>query len=81
MIPASVNKIGDYSLAYYSYAAYETRKNTDFIMYGKRGTAAETYANKENLVFIDLDDITAESIQPDMAGLGTRKELLRDLGI
>ena len=54
-IPASVTDIGDEAFGYF----YEksTREYVNFTIYGYTGTAAETYANENDLTFINLDAV------------------------
>ena len=54
-IPASVTSIGEYAFGYDSQDQNGREKYDDFIIYGYRGTAAETYANENGFTFIPLD--------------------------
>ena len=49
-IPESVETIGEYAFGYYGSALSE-----NFYIIGKVGSAAETYANENNIKFIDKD--------------------------
>lgn len=59
IIPRSVEEIGT---AAFGYKDYDFDKDTgtlydDFIIYGYKGTEAESYAKKNNITFIDLNTV------------------------
>lgn len=49
-IPDNVTNIGDHALGYYDFDGHEEKDN-DFIIYGKKGSIAEIYANKNGFTF------------------------------
>ena len=54
-IPDSVIKIGDYAFGYYEdkWSDYINKLIDDFKIYGVKGSAAETYANKHKIPFVE----------------------------
>lgn len=56
-VPESVTDIGKHALGYNSTKA----KNTDFVICGKPGTAAETYAKENGFKFVDANHIHSAS--------------------
>ena len=56
-IPDSVTDIGNKAFGYYEdESTYEEKKVENFTIYGRPGTAAETYANENGFAFIALDE-------------------------
>ena len=51
-IPNSVTKIGDYAFGY-TYSNKQYVKISGFTIYGKKGTAAERYANSDGFKFVE----------------------------
>ena len=60
-IPDSVTNIGDKAFGYYyEESTDEDKKLPNFTIYGYRNTAAETYANENDLTFINLDAVDCD---------------------
>ena len=65
-IPASVTEIGENAFGYYYLDEINRmEKNTDFVIYGEKGSAAEAYATKENFEFIDINNPDPDIIYYD----------------
>ena len=58
-IPASVTEIGEKAFGY----SDSGKKAENFTIYGYRGTAAETYANKNGFTFVPLDLVEFERFE------------------
>ena len=61
-IPDSVTSIGDQAFGYYSsydyfYHGYDRKKDSDFIINGIPGSAAEAYANKNGFEFVAIEKL------------------------
>lgn len=61
-IPETVKSIGDHAFGYSDYDDETDTyiKQEDFIIYGFAETAAETYANENNITFIALKDVKGD---------------------
>ena len=55
-IPDSVTYIGNYAFGYFRNEYGDWRKIKPFTIYGKKGSAAETYANEHGIEFIEKTD-------------------------
>lgn len=68
VIPKAVTTIDDYAVGYIEVFLdgdnSKIEKVDGFTIYGHKGTAAETYANKNGFIFIDLDEPTPEPVDP-----------------
>lgn len=62
VIPKSVESIGEYAFGYQSYDldSHSGTLYDDFKIYGYAGTAAETYANENNITFIALEEVSGD---------------------
>ena len=68
-IPKSVTTIGDYAFNYYElYHVHNFKYESDFIIKGYKGTAAESYAKDNELTFIDLESAPAKVVYGDVNG-------------
>ena len=57
-----VNTIGDYALGFhYVDLSYDRVKINDFVIYGTPCTAAETYANENDITFVAVGEVPEES--------------------
>ena len=62
-IPATVTSIAPYAFGYvHDESTGEAVLMDDFTIYGYSGTAAEEYANKNGITFIDIEDLILELI-------------------
>ena len=55
-IPDSVTFIGWYAFGYMSYFGDDPAKTDGFVIYGVSGSAAEIYANENNMTFVEIQN-------------------------
>ncbi len=73
-IPESVISIGDDAFGYYTdEKTYMLTKIEGFTIYGKKGSAAETYANNNGFEFIDNSSIAATGVTLSKTSLTIEK--------
>ena len=60
-IPDSVTSIGEYALGFFIDKYYELSMYPDFTIYGAAGSAAEDYANDNNIKFVAVSDLKNNS--------------------
>ena len=60
-IPDSVTSIGEYALGFFIDEYYELSMYPDFTIYGAAGSAAEAYANDNNIKFVAVSDLKNNS--------------------
>ncbi len=65
VIPESVEFIGDYAFGYYSTDDWDYELISDFVIYGYADSAAEYYAEENDITFISVDEITVGDINLD----------------
>ena len=61
-IPDSVTYIGEKAFGYYFDDQFEIKTETDFTIYGKKGSSAQQYADENGFTFIPLEDEPVETI-------------------
>ena len=70
-IPNSVTSIGNYAFGYYHYYGY--KKIDGFTIIGAKGSAAESYANKNGFTFVDSSIVEVTGISLSKTALTLEK--------
>lgn len=78
VVAKSVSNIGKYALGYYESSAYSYPKKIDgFVIYGYKGTEAQSYAKSNGFEFVDLNTVEKEYYvgDADLDGVVTIKDV------